>query len=692
MLVSFLSPRLGLYGLLAILTVNFFALILGFSKSDIEKGLFGYNAMFLGFTLGFTYVSNSTFYFFFAVSMLMLLLITVWIKALMAKHLLPYLSFPFLITYWIVAVSSPSLENLMLNESYVYLLNHNAILATSKIHQFSHIFNEIQLPQIALSYFKTLAAGFFQTSVLSGMIIALALLSVSRIAFSLTIIGFSSAYLFYGIFGADISDLNHFLVGANFIFMSIALGCFYVIPNKNSYLGVFILSPVLVLVLIFFTRIMAVFKLNAYTLPYVVLTLVVLLALQHRWFQKFITLVSLQLYSAEKLIYKHLNSVQRFKNSNFAKIQLPFWGQWFVSQSHDGTVTHLGHWSKAFDFVIKSDDQTFKNSGYNLNDYYCFNKPVLAPLDGYIFNIYNNVKDNEIGENNTEMNWGNTVIINHLNGLYSQISHLKKDSFNFKIGDFVTKGSVIASCGNSGRSAEPHIHFQLQNSPQLGEKTLYYPIAYYILHKENNTIFKSFEIPQKDDIISNINTTKILTDSFKFMPDQILNFKNTKTNEIIEWKILTDAYNRSYIYCKKTKSYAYFVNDGTMFYFFDFEGNKKSLLFKFYLAAYRQILGYYENITIDDQVPINFFNNNFMLVVQDFIAPFYIFTKAKFHSTFSFADNPNEPEVIKISSNIMVTALNKKLNNYNFEINIQNSKIYTFKFSNSNITEEYICA
>lgn len=33
-----------------------------------------------------------------------------------------------------------------------------------------------------------------------------------------------------------------------------------------------------------------------------------------------------------------------------------------------------------------------------------------------------------------------------------------------KIGQRVKKGDVIAKCGNSGNTTEPHIHFQVQNT------------------------------------------------------------------------------------------------------------------------------------------------------------------------------------------------------------------------------------
>jgi hypothetical protein len=164
---------------------------------------------------------------------------------------------------------------------------------------------------------------------------------------------------------------------------------------------------------------MDVFQLKSFTLSFSVIISLFLLFLQHRWFHKFLHLVTIQYYSAEKTIYKFITSINRFKNEHLVKIQLPFWGEWFVSQGYNGKITHLGDWGKALDFVIVDEStETYKELGKSREDFYCYNKPILAPLDGYVYEIINTIEENEIAGVNTDDNWGNTIIINHLNCIF----------------------------------------------------------------------------------------------------------------------------------------------------------------------------------------------------------------------------------------------------------------------------------
>jgi murein DD-endopeptidase MepM/ murein hydrolase activator NlpD len=61
---------------------------------------------------------------------------------------------------------------------------------------------------------------------------------------------------------------------------------------------------------------------------------------------------------------------------------------------------------------------------------------------------------------------GNSVIIEHLPGIYSLYYHL--DSINVKEGEFVAMGNILGLSGSTGLSTEPHLHWEIR---VFGEST-----------------------------------------------------------------------------------------------------------------------------------------------------------------------------------------------------------------------------
>lgn len=52
---------------------------------------------------------------------------------------------------------------------------------------------------------------------------------------------------------------------------------------------------------------------------------------------------------------------------------------------------------------------------------------------------------------------GNSIVINHGQGLYSCYFHLKK--MHFKVGDYIKKAEILGLSGSTGRVTGPHLHF-----------------------------------------------------------------------------------------------------------------------------------------------------------------------------------------------------------------------------------------
>ena len=65
---------------------------------------------------------------------------------------------------------------------------------------------------------------------------------------------------------------------------------------------------------------------------------------------------------------------------------------------------------------------------------------------------------------------GNYIIIRHEDGSIANYWHLDKDGVFVTVGSYVTKGQLIGSSGNTGYTAFPHLHFQVNDT--LGKQIM----------------------------------------------------------------------------------------------------------------------------------------------------------------------------------------------------------------------------
>jgi murein DD-endopeptidase MepM/ murein hydrolase activator NlpD len=154
-------------------------------------------------------------------------------------------------------------------------------------------------------------------------------------------------------------------------------------------------------------------------------------------------------------------------------LRLPFDGEWTVWWG-GRTVWENFHAVTpdqrfACDFVIVKDGRPFAAQGAKNEDYFAFGQPVLAPAAGKIVLAVDGLEDGTPGsfDNNAEP-FGNRVVIEHGNGEWSLLGHLKKGSAKVKAGALVKAGDRIAQVGNSGRSLEPNLHYHLQDAAEVG--------------------------------------------------------------------------------------------------------------------------------------------------------------------------------------------------------------------------------
>jgi hypothetical protein len=107
-------------------------------------------------------------------------------------------------------------------------------------------------------------------------------------------------------------------------------------------------------------------------------------------------------------------------------------------------------------------------------DYAGFGRQLVAPGSGVVVHARGDrpdqpktgeVKDDYLLAEDPSGDPGNHLIIDHENGEFSMIAHLRANSLSVDAGDRVSQGQPIGQLGNSGNSFGPHVHYQLQDGP-----------------------------------------------------------------------------------------------------------------------------------------------------------------------------------------------------------------------------------
>ncbi|HRY31460.1 MAG TPA: urea transporter [Bacteroidales bacterium] len=683
-IVTFFDLVAGLSGLLAVMATNLVAYLTGLNTRNISAGNYGFNSLLTGLGLGLFYQPNTEFFIVLFFASLLTLLVTIALEGVIGKYHLPYLSLPFLAGIWMVLLSSRQFEHLYLSERGIFSLNEMYALGGSNMVTLYEWVNNIDLHPSLVIYFRSLGAILFQYHLVPGLLIAIGMLIYSRTSFLLSLLGFYAAYGYYDLIGANFNELSYGYIGFNFILTAIAIGGFFLISSWHSLLWIPLLTPLISFIITSTSSVLEIYQLSIFSLPFNIIVLLFLYFLKYR--ERFFNkpqLVLHQLYSPEKNLYTQRNNKDRFAYDHYVPLSLPFFGEWAVSQGHRGKHTHKDQWQHAWDFEIRDENKSYHSGdGSRKEDYYCFGKPVVAAADGWITEATGYIDDNEVGEMNLVQNWGNTVIIRHAENLYTKMCHLKQGSVKVNKGDYIRKGELIGACGNSGRSPRPHLHFQVQATPHIGSKTLDYPFSHYIRHLSGTNQLVSWSSPAEDEIISNIQVDKTLEKAYHFIPGQRIRFEVNNppamAGKAFEWEVMTDPYNYTYIYCEASGSRAYFRNQGPMHYFTHFEGNRKSLLYAFFLANYKIMKGFYKSMAISDRFPSDQLASGPLLWLQDFISPFFLFLKSTYEMEFTKSETDLDGSTLFLNSAVRLSAGSYVIREMHFGIVIAGNRFQGF--------------
>ncbi len=437
LLVSFLDYWTGITGLLSIITANFIAYLMGYNSFELRRGIYGFNPLLVGLGIGVYFAPGWNVLILVILAAMLTFFISIIFEGILSKYGLPFLSVPFLIGIWFLMLAFPSLQNFGLNERGLYTANELYSIGGLSLVKFYDWWNHFFADTSIKTYFLSLGSIFFRYDIFTGIVIAIGLLIHSRISFILSLIGFYTAFYFYQFIGIHPNTLNYSYYGFNFILSAIAIGGYFLIPSKSSFIWTILLIPIIVLITIASDKLFGYFHLSVYALPFNLIVIGFIYSLKIRVDKRgLLTESTVQQKNPETNAYLFKSNKARFNSNYLIPFSFPFYGKWTINQGFNGEYTHKDEWQHAWDFIITDNaDKQFKGQGNKLNDYYCYEKSVLAPADGTVIEIVDSVDDNAVGDVNLKENWGNSIVIQHAPGLYSQMSHLQHGSFK------VTKGT-----------------------------------------------------------------------------------------------------------------------------------------------------------------------------------------------------------------------------------------------------------
>jgi murein DD-endopeptidase MepM/ murein hydrolase activator NlpD len=174
--------------------------------------------------------------------------------------------------------------------------------------------------------------------------------------------------------------------------------------------------------------------------------------------------------------------------------RLPVVGKWRVHRTHYGATNDQAY---ALDLVR---DAPMALSAIRKNaDYPSYNQPIVADAPGIVVIAVDGVPDNNPGSPNVYDMHGNYVVIDHQNGEFSLFAHFIPGTLKVRTGMFVAAGTELGSCGNSGHSTMPHLHWQVMSSAHATGATGIPPR--YVPYERNGAM--SADLPQgKDQLLA----------------------------------------------------------------------------------------------------------------------------------------------------------------------------------------------
>ncbi|AKF24407.1 hypothetical protein YH65_02600 [Sulfurovum lithotrophicum] len=595
LVITFINPSVAISGLVAVAFAIAFAEYLEFKEAYLAQGFYIYNSLLVGMGIGYIFSPSLMSIALIAIVSSFTFMLSFMLNRLFSLYKIPILSLPFSIVTMFVYLASLKYSGLLST-----LVNNSARF-------------DLNFPLAISAFFKSFGTIFFLPSNIAGIAMFALVLYFSRITAIMALVGFYAGVGIHSFLLGSFTQALYDGYAFNYILVGIALCGVFLLPTLKN----FILALIGVAMSVVLTDAIGIlfnyYAIPVFTLPFNITVIVFIFMLSLIYYKEFNTEIKA---TPEESLSNYLSKIFRFGELE-PKISLPFSGEWKVYQAFDGNWTHKGKYKYAYDFVKTKEGKSYKNEGLNIHDYYAFGESILSPVNGYVVDIKQDLPDNTIGAVDRINNWGNYIIIKSDLGFYVEISHLMQYSVSVEVGSYVQVNTIIAKCGNSGYSPEPHIHIQVQSVGIIGGFTQRFTFNEFL--KDDRLLFNT--LPQPEECIHSVLIDKSISSRFLYILDDTFTYdvfyKGDKTGTV-SFIVKMDEYGSFYLQ-DDTHNKLYFYNDSNAFYFYKYEGGESHLKWLFILAPRTPFIQTH-GIKYIDYLPVYLIKSKFSQILIELTA------------------------------------------------------------------------
>ena len=246
----------------------------------------------------------------------------------------------------------------------------------------------------------------------------------------------------------------------------------------------------------------------------------------------------------------------------------------------------------------RAGQDAFLAATAGLHDYYCYpHAGALAPVRGRVVKWSTTSRKTRPAVSTARRNWGNLVLLEDPRGFCVELSF--RPPHDPRSGGPMGRARHDAGPGNSGYSAQPHIHVQVQSDARIVAPTLPFSFVSY----RHGDVFHANDLPRQADEVEPLCPEPQLDFAATFLPDNIQQFEIFRGGQPagkVDFRVVLAADGAHYF--QSPRGWLSFGKHEGTFYCFRLEGDDPWLRLVM-LALPRLPLSFKHRLAWKDSIP-----------------------------------------------------------------------------------------